>query len=160
MGRLEFSIVGVMVVVLVQVGCKDSSPTQPPGDKSFVMVVDKGAVVPDPVETLVVVEPEKISGASMQNGVASSTWSSKIDSQDYIRLVRFAIDSLLFRGPEPQFGPGSCEGARELVVYITIDGLADTITVPGFKRCNSITWPAGLRSLVSFKDALVTKYHR
>jgi hypothetical protein len=149
-----------MVGVLVQEGCRDSTPIQPPGGESFVIVLDRGAVVPDPIETSVVVEPGRISGASTQNGIAISTWSCEIESQDFVRLVRIATDSMLFRGPEPQFGQGSCEGARGLVVYITIDGLADTITVPGIKRCGSITWPAGLRSLVSLKDSLVAKYHR
>ena len=160
MGRRSLPFVGVMVGVLFQAGCKDSTTIEPPGDKSFVIVLDRGAVVPDPVETSVVVEPGKISGASTQNGVAINTWSCEIESQDFVRLIRIAADSMLFRGPEPQFGQGSCVGGRELIVYITIDGLADTITVPGLKRCNSVTWPAGLRRLVCLKDSLVTKYHR
>ena len=159
MGRVLTSA-AMILCVLSLTGCKDIEWIPPPGGDAYFVFVDKGAVVPEPVETSVAVEPQRISGTSTQSGVVISSWSAKLDGQDHVQLMRFATDSMLFRGPEPTFGPGSCDGARELIVYITIDGLADTITVPGMKRCGSIAWPSGLRSLVSFKDDLVTKYHK
>jgi hypothetical protein len=159
MGRV-LTCVAMILCILGLFGCQDIEWIHPPGGDSRIVFVDKGGVVPEPVETSIAVDPERISGRASQSGVVISSWSAKLEGQEYARLVRFATDSMLFRGPEPQFGPGSCDGARELIVYITIDGLADTITVPGMKRCGSVVWPSGLRSIVSFKDSLVAKYHK
>jgi hypothetical protein len=159
MGR-ALTCLATILCVLDLTGCGDIHWIDPPGGNSRLVFVDKGAVVPEPVETSVAVDPERISGTSTQNGVVFGTWSTKLDGSDYEHLLRIATDSMLFRGPEPQFGSGLCVGARDLVVYITINGLADTIIVPGGKRCKNIEWPAGLRSLVAFKDSLITKYHQ
>ncbi len=159
--KLEMGLLASIITAAVLLGgCHKSDLIQPPGGEMYIRFVDNGAVVPNPVITTVMVEPDKISGNSSQDGTPVVGWASTIDSKDYQRLVRIAIDNNLSRGPSVPVGQGACVGSREMLVVITVDGLAHTITVPGLSRCDTSAWPAGLGSLVSLKDSLVTKYHR
>ena len=73
MGRV-LTCVAMTLCVLGLVGCQDIEWIHPPGGDSRIVFVDKGGVVPEPVETSIAVDPERISGRASQSGVVISSW--------------------------------------------------------------------------------------
>ncbi len=153
---LTWMIIAFMVLLLGS--CEESQPSGPAAPGTFVGFLDRGAVVPDPVSTQVVIELEGIFVVSTQGGATIHSWHSAIERQEYDQMVSIVQDNHLFGAPDPTIGPRMCVGARELVIVIGADGMVDTLTVAGVSRCDTTTWPVGLGSLVGLKNALVTKY--
>jgi len=145
-------------MVLFLGSCEESQPSGPTESVSFISFLDKGAVVPDPVSTLDVIDSEYIVEISSQSGSVFGSWFSRIESRDYSQLASVVQINHLFGAPDPPIVSGRCEGARGLIVVIAADGLVDTLEIAGVVRCDTTSWPAGLSSLVSLKDKLVKKY--
>jgi hypothetical protein len=150
----------LLCTILLFGSCEESHPPGPAPSGMVVSFLDKGAVVPDPVSTLVVIRPLRISSLSTQDGTTIHSWYSEIESQEYNRMVSIVQDNHLVGSPDPPVGSGRCVGAREMLVVMQSYGLVDTLTIAGVVRCDTTAWPAGLNSLVRMKDALVTKYGR
>ncbi|MGD0337966.1 MAG: hypothetical protein ABSB78_04195 [Bacteroidota bacterium] len=152
-----FSITIFLSLVVVLGSCKKSEPTEPVKSTSYVSFLDKGAVVPQPVSTLVTVDQEDIIFVSSQNGVTISSWSAKIQSQEYNHMISLINNNKLVGAPDPT-GSSLCVGAQALIIVIKEDNITDTLNIAGVYRCDKSCWPMGLDSLVAFKDSLVDKY--
>ncbi len=138
--------------------CEESESPGPGSSDMIVSFLDRGAVVPDPVSTLVVIGRLRISSESTQGGVTIHSWESEIENQDYELMTAIVQDNHLVGAHDPSVGAHPCVGAREMLVIFGAGGLLDTLNIAGMARCDTTTWPAGLNSLVRLKDALVTKY--
>ncbi len=146
------------IAVLLFAGCEESQPPGPATTNMVVSFLDRGAVVPNPVSTLVVIGELRISSESTQGGVTIHSWESDIESQDYELMTAIVQNNHLVGAPDPPLGAAPCLGAREMLVIIETGGLLDTLKIAGVVRCDTTTWPAGLNSLLRLKDALVAKY--
>ena len=105
-------------------GCKEPQPIQPIDSRTYFSFLDKGAVVPEPVETVVAIDRDDILSITSQNGVPIRTWSRKIDSRDYILLVSVVENNGLLGAPDVRLTTNPCVGMQELVVVIAFDGVA------------------------------------
>jgi hypothetical protein len=143
--------------LLAFAGCI-GQPTEPVELVSYVSFLDQGAVVPDPVSTLVVIDPLTISFRSSQQGVTLTKWINSIDRQDYGHLLSIIEGNRLVGAPDPPSVSPLCVGVRALIVVISTHDVLDTISIAGVARCDTTSWPRGLGSLVRFKDSLVGKY--
>ncbi len=146
------------IAILMSGGCEESQPPGPATSNMVVSFLDRGAVVPDPVSTLVVIGQLRISSESTQSGVTIHSWESDIESQDYELMTAIVQNNHLVGAPDPPLGAAPCVGAREMLVIIGTGGLLDTLKIAGVVRCDTTTWPAGLSSLLRLKGALVAKY--
>lgn len=138
--------------------CEESHPTQPVTAGMVISFLDRGAVVPDPISTLVIIRALLISSESKQAGVTIRSWDSEIESAEYDRIVSIVQDNHLVGAPDPSAGARPCVGAREMLVVINAEGILDTLKIAGVVRCDTTTWPAGLNSLINLQSALVEKY--
>ncbi len=148
----------LLLTLLLLGSCEESQSPGPASSDMIVSFLDRGAVVPDPVSTLVVIGRLRISSESTQGGVTIHSWVSEIESQDYELMTAIVQGNHLVGAPDPSLGDHPCVGAREFLVVIEAGGLLDTLKIAGVARCDTTTWPAGLSSLVRLKDAFVTKY--
>jgi hypothetical protein len=137
--------------------CKKSEPTEPVIPISFISFLYYGAVVPNPISTLITVEPEEIKSALSQNGVVISSWSAKIQNQEYNHLISIIDNNKLIGAPDP-VGGRLCVGSAGMSVFIKENNIIDTINIAGLYYCDKSCWPTGLDSLVAFEDSLVNKY--
>jgi hypothetical protein len=147
----------IVSMAIILGGCKKSEPTEPVKSTSYISFLDKGAVVPQPVSTLVTIDQENITFVSSQNGVAISSWSTKMQTPDYTHLISIINNNNLIGAPDP-IGSSLCVGAQAIIILIKENSTVDTINIAGVLRCDKSCWPAGLDSLVTFKDSLVNKY--
>lgn len=148
----------LFLALLLLGGCEESQSPGPASSDMVVSFLDRGAVVPNPVSTLVVIGRLRISSESTQGGVAIHSWESEIEQQDYEQMTAIVQSNHLIGAPDPSIGASPCVGASEMLVIFGVGGLLDTLKIAGVARCDTTTWPAGLNSLVRFKDALVAKY--
>jgi hypothetical protein len=160
MYRRIYSIATIILLLVVFIGCKTSEPAGPINSNEqvySVVFLFAGAVVPHPTSTLITVDVDKIKSVSSQEGVALSSWSSKIQNQEYDRLISIITNNKLLGAPDPISGR-QCVGSRGMSVIIKNNNIVDTITISGLYMCDKSCWPVGLDSLVAFQDSLVSKY--
>ena len=156
MYRTTFSF-AILVSLVVVAGCKKSEPTELVSPSSSVGFLYYGAVVPNPVSTMITVEQEEIRSVSTQKGVVLSSWSAKIQMADYDHLVSIIDNNNLIGAPDP-IGGRPCVGSGGMSIFVNQHNTVDTINILGIYMCDRSCWPTGLDSLVVFQDSLVNKY--
>ena len=65
-------ITGIVFLSIILGSCKKSTPTEPVTPTSYINFLYYGAVVPNPVSTLITFEPENIKYVSSKNGIQIS----------------------------------------------------------------------------------------
>jgi hypothetical protein len=148
--------------VLLCAAC-DLSPQPAPSEPiESVSFLDKGAVVPDPVRTLVTIGRDSISFVAYQTGVMIRTWSSSLAPEDFSHLVTIIRENNLTQSPDPVLPRGAtgCVGHQGMEIVFTQDEHLETLIISGTLWCsgNRVYWPPGLLSLVTFEETLVNKY--
>lgn len=142
--------------------CDSSNDVLPFRVLESVTFIDKGAVVPAPLCTIVTLHQESISFISCQNRDTIAAWSTVMTADDFFHLVSIVRVYNLVKTPDPVLPPGAtgCVGHQGMVIEFAADGLLESLTIPGSLWCsrNRIYWPAGLESLVTFENDLVNKY--
>ena len=154
-------LVGVVLVATLITGCDDTQPTQliePIDSRNYISFFDRGAVVPDAVKTMVVFDREQICSVSSRGEYPPRIWSRKLDGRDYDQMLSIVENNHLIGGADASLPNELCVGGRGFLVVITVEGVADTINVPGGAACDTSTWPVGLEELVDLKDDLIEKY--
>jgi hypothetical protein len=155
-----WSIVLVAPALFVLAACNKSAPVTPGGSAQSVSFLNKGAVVPHPISTSVIVNQYFIKFSSTQNGNTIDSWSSVISAQDFSHLISIINDNNLMETSDPVLpqGVGGCIGHQGMTIVMTMDNNVDTLNISGLLWCDRSFWPAGLVSLVAFQDSLVEKY--
>jgi hypothetical protein len=154
-------VLPAVALLAAMCGCgSDSSDNRSAvGGVQAVTVYDKGAVVPDPTTTTVVITPGKISYLQAQGGRTVSAWTKEIQLVDYLAITKAVT--------EDQFRPGQsllvirntgCAGSRGMTVSVTRDNTTDSYDIPGNCMCDRELWSPGVREVVGLEETLVTKY--
>jgi hypothetical protein len=151
------SLLTILVSLIVLGSCKKAEPTEPVTSVSSVNFLYYGAVVPNPISTLVTIEPDDITSVSSENGVVLSSWSAKIQVAEYNHLNSIIDNNKLIGAPDP-IGSQQCVGSRGMSIFIKENTVVDTINIAGIYMCGSSCGNIGLDSLIAFEDSLVNKY--
>jgi hypothetical protein len=162
MNPRDSSLSCLVLFLLFGASC-DLSHTPTPADEiQSVSFLDKGAVVPDPICTLVTVSQDSIRLAAYQTADTIRAWSSLLVPEDFSHLVTIIRDNNLIGSPDPALPPGvtGCVGHQGMRIVFVQGVRLDTVNISGFLWCtrNRVHWPPGLLSLVSFEDSLINKY--
>jgi hypothetical protein len=149
---------GLFIIILLS--CEKSNPVTPDETISFVSFFDKGGTVPSPITTLVTINIDSIKLMSMQNGNVVNYWSNKLLVDDYSHLSSIINENKLMEASDPVLPSGisGCAGSYGMTIIIKNQNIIDTLNIFGSVVCAKSYWPAGLSSLVAFKDSLVNKY--
>ncbi len=155
--KISYSILLIVTIVFI-LSCEKSSTVTPAESSDFVSFLDKGAVVPEPMSTLVTIDRSKIELVSSQNGITINYWSNKISNENYLLLTSIIKNNNLMNvaDPTPSSNPGEiCIGHKGARIIMRLQNTIDTINIPGQVICDRLRWPIGLDSLVALKDTLV-----
>ncbi len=151
----------LMLGACLLLGCDDDSDDPDPEVMTIdgVTFLDKGAVVPEPVTTTVIMTSGAIEHVSYQSGKVIDRWSQEIESSDFDSIEKIIQDYNLFqRGDvEPGEGQEPCVGWDGMTVTINGSGSAHSFDISG-NACYDDQWPDGVRVLIDRKEELVEKY--
>jgi hypothetical protein len=157
-----WSMIVLTSALFALAACNKSNPVIPTKVAQCASFLDKGAVVPRPDITLVIVNQDSMSLLSTRDSSTLDSWSSAVSMQDFSHLASIINDNNLMGAPDPVLPPGAagCVGARGMSVVLIKEDAIDTLDISGLVWClgNRSYWPAGLEWLVAFKDSLVNKY--
>ena len=162
MNLRDASILYVALASVFSSVCDHSPAPAPLNAIESVSFLDRGAVVPDPVRTLVTVTRDSIGLIAFQMADTLTAWSSLLAPEDRSRLVSIILTNNLVDSPDPALPPGGtgCVGHQGMEIVFMHDGHFDTLDISGQLWCtgNRVYWPPGLLSLVTLENALVHKY--
>ncbi len=142
--------------------CKKSNPETPTESILSISFLNKGAVVPLPVRTLVTVNQDSITYLVAQNGATLNYMSSQVSANDFSHLISIVNTNNLWGATDPVLPAGQmgCVGTQGMTIVMSKETLVDTLNISGLLWCDSCQrfWPTGLSALVTFEDSLVGKY--
>lgn len=147
-----------VVVMICFIGCGSDNENGTTGIQG-VTIVDKGAVVPNPISTTVSIDSSSIKYSQSQSDQIINGWSKKIQFADYTSVRKVISDNKLYMNdnvlPTDQF---PCMGSHGMTISIEKDNSVHSFDIAGGIYCNRNKWPSGVRDLVNLKDTLVDKY--
>ena len=154
---LSIALIAVFSIFLLA-NCSNSTSTS--ATNQSISFLDKGAVVPDPVSTLVTVNQQFVEYSTSKSGVVRNSWSSVISPDDFLRLMSIVDHFGLLDAPDPVLPQGvtGCTGGQGIRIVTTRDSRIDTLNISGLIECYRAYWPAGLDSLIQFEASIVNKY--
>ena len=137
-------------------GCGSNNNSDAGGQ--VVAFVDKGAVVPYPTTTAVVIGPNTIKKTESQSGKVFGEWTKQISFADYTSMRKMVADNHIAANGDVTLAPGqqACSGWSGMTISIEDGNNAHHFDISGLVCDNQ--WPEGVRSLVSLRDSLVAKY--
>jgi hypothetical protein len=159
--HISVSIIIVFILTLFIV-CKNSNPITPTGTIASVSFLYYGAVIPQPIKTLITFDSYFIRLLSTQNGNTINSWFARISVQEYSRLMSIINNNDLMNASDPVLPQGvfGCVGSGGLSIVMKKESVVDTLYISGPLCCYNLKqyWPSGLDTLLVFEDSLVNKY--
>jgi hypothetical protein len=157
--KLNYLCIVLLLGLCILFGCNKNSDDSSNIPITQVTFVDKGAVVPDPISTTVIIKSDSIEYLSTQSGNIINQWSKQIQSSEFNSVQQLIDNYNLFYSDDITLGNGQspCEGWQGMT--ITMDGTdsSHTINIMG-DVCAREQWSEGVHALFDLKDELVTKY--
>jgi hypothetical protein len=147
---------------LLCIACNQSTTPGPLENISWVTFLDRGAVVPDPTRTLVVVSQDSISLVTYRTADTMAVWSASLANGDFAHVVSIIQDNNLIGMSDPTLPAGmtGCVGHQGMSIVFKVTSRLDTLNISGLLWCTELRayWPPGLLSLVTYETDLVDKY--
>lgn len=143
----------VLFLSAILCGCKDTASV------TRVTFLEKGAVVPDPISTTVIIRPDSIKSYDSESGVVSNQWSSQILASEFSAIQEVITENDLFHSEDvTSNGQHSCLGMQGTIITINKSGISHSFEIKWDVICNDEYWPEGVRELVNLEKQLVAKY--